>query len=512
MLTTIKYFFQGKTYLRTIAEILLYGYLLFWWSWKLNSLPGLHGDEAWMGIMADSYKTEGFHSIYGMNHYTGILQALSSYLSFYFFESGVGQLRIPGVLFNLIGVIIISRILKAYSQQSSILFLLFIGQSAIYLILPRIAWEVNSFTMILMAIYLLVVTKIVKTNAKPRPILIILFLMINLLGTYNHIIYASVSFAALFGLLIWSGHNKTYCYKNLIILLFVNLFNLAALHILMSFFNVIFDVKYGMIWGSSIIILVLLEVHLFAYAFEMDFNFKIRIPRYVVLIIASAGLATFVFCHGLAFFDVLTNYKIFLNIYSYPVALGIKAFFIFPAIILCISCIYHLWKDVFSFGKTTVPGIILISYLGIFSLFTVHNSVRYYLIIFILIALYLSLKVCHDPKASRTLYLSLVFSFFLSALTLFKAFFLDVKGYKVLEVNIGNEQIESSGHFLPKKNLVDSLRKYRVGKIEYMTDQYFIEEPVMFYKLANPWKEDKRNHAIIDYRGSRGGFIIIIKN
>jgi len=56
--------------------ILFLSYYGFWWLYKLDVLPGLHGDEAWFGLKADEFNRQGIAHLYGMNTYTGILQPL----------------------------------------------------------------------------------------------------------------------------------------------------------------------------------------------------------------------------------------------------------------------------------------------------------------------------------------------------------------------------------------------------------------------------------------------------
>ncbi len=65
-----------------IISILLLLYLIFCWTFKLDDLPGLHGDEAWFGLKAYHLMERPIEKLTGMNYYTGMLQTWTA--SFFF--------------------------------------------------------------------------------------------------------------------------------------------------------------------------------------------------------------------------------------------------------------------------------------------------------------------------------------------------------------------------------------------------------------------------------------------
>lgn len=44
-----------------ISMLFFVAYFGFWWLFKLDTLPGLHGDEAWFGLEGASYRKNGIH-------------------------------------------------------------------------------------------------------------------------------------------------------------------------------------------------------------------------------------------------------------------------------------------------------------------------------------------------------------------------------------------------------------------------------------------------------------------
>ena len=152
---TLRRYFLGKV--KTFSMIVLTVLTIYLWSVCLGEYPGLHGDEAWSANKALDLKAYSLFSWNGMTYYTGCLQYLFSYISFGIFGEGILQLRVVGIIFNFCGLIVIlSYLHKEYSKstQISIFFLMLIGQSAFWMVYPRIAWEVNSFTLLFIAINL----------------------------------------------------------------------------------------------------------------------------------------------------------------------------------------------------------------------------------------------------------------------------------------------------------------------------------------------------------------------
>ncbi|WP_293304241.1 hypothetical protein [Pedobacter sp. UBA5917] len=476
----------------------------------MDTLPGLHGDEAWVGLLGYSYKSHEVKTIFGMNHYTGVLQPLIAFLSFSLFGTGVAQLRFFGVLFNVIGIALMTKMLFNYNRYIPIIFLMLLGQSSIYLVFPRIAWEVNTFTMLMVALSICILGKIISSHLANRLGWIIIFLIINFVGTYNHVIFASFSLSALLGLIAWQKFNKSTDYSQILPVLIVNLINCFIFILTAKYFSELFDVKFLWISIPIALLAILSEGFILRKFLEQNFKVAFKIPRPVLLIFVIFGVPLFFYYHGLALIDVFSNYKVFSSIYSYRPSNAFKLVLTITGIFFGISSLYFILKDLVTKSKGSIPAFIITAHIITFNLFTTNNSIRYYLILFILIFGYLSIKI-FKSRIKNFILLIILISFSINAFIIIQIFSIGPKSYIVNRVMIGNKQIETSGHFLPKKNLVDSLSKHNIGNIEYASDRYFIEQPILFYKLISPWSEDPNKSAYLDYRGEKGGFIIFIK-
>src|SRR5438132_1477176 len=72
--------------------------------WHLGSLPGLHGDEAWVGLRAADILA-GARPIVGMNYYTGALHQYVVACCFLLFGAGTWTLRLPSVIGALLALV-----------------------------------------------------------------------------------------------------------------------------------------------------------------------------------------------------------------------------------------------------------------------------------------------------------------------------------------------------------------------------------------------------------------------
>lgn len=445
-----------------------------------------------------------------MNYYSGILQALVSHYSFYWFKYGVWQLRLSGLFLNVTALILATRFIYLQNQNAAVLFLLLIGQSAIYLNSARIAWEVNTFTMIFIMTMILIIRKVIKKNASYRPAFIFLYLFINSLATYNHIIYASVTLALTTGIFLWSVYNPKSYYFHFIPLGLFSLLNSLLLFIIAKYFSGILQPKFFPSFIACAMFLFWLESVLSCKLLESQVNINCKIPKIFIRVSVIIGVFFFVFFHGIAVIDVFSNYKVFKNVYAFNSGWLIRYFYLTFSLCLCFFSVYYISKDLQIKGPASIPAFIILMYVATFSLFTTSNSSRYYLILFFLLAMYLSLRLSRTQFRKPIVSFTLI-SFLISISIISSVFLTGIKAYKVYQVHIGNSE-ESSGHFLPKKNLIDSISKYRVNRIDYLTDRYFIEQPILFYKTIQPWKIAYGSEAIIDYRGINGGYLIFIRH
>ncbi|MGF7082983.1 hypothetical protein [Mucilaginibacter sp. UYCu711] len=475
-------------------------YFIFWWLYKLAIMPGLHGDEAWAGLKAIDFKKNHIHQLSGMNHYTGILQPYFSSIAFSWFGKGVFQLRIIGPVFNFIGLLILFFIFKPaqYLRVTLILFSI-IAQSVFLLITPRIAWEVNSFTLFFISLLLFAV-RIIQTNKNSfiQRLGYALFLIVNILGTYNHVIFSCVSIAGLLGLLFWSLHNKSLEYKNLIILCSIN-----ALNLLLLFYGMQAEInKLVPVLGYVILIiffLIIFELYLLYRLTEIKVNnFQITISPFIFTLLSIIFINCFAYFHGVAFFQLVTNNKVLLHFFSYDTNFVQSVLYIICGCTYLLFLIKFLIQDILNPAKAIFAWVI-ISYFGLFSLYTTNCSFRYYLSILIISSVYIALKFNQHPKGIYIFYIIMTLTTLSINKNLFDIFINEHRIVKPVYFNMGNGVMETSAHFLPNKPVIDFLKRNKTQVITYGSNRYFLEQPIKFYYSIKPWVKTANKAATIDY-------------
>lgn len=162
---------------------------------RLPSFPGLHGDEAWVGLRALEQQANGMFTLRGMNGYTGSLFPQLVTLASSVFSPGMFSLRLPGAVFNCLALLLMTVALWKRGT-AALCFLLLMGSSLLFLFYSRVAWEVNALQNFLLALVVLALTSLLRSTRSPPASVFLLFLAFAL-GTWNHLIFmaAALSFA-----------------------------------------------------------------------------------------------------------------------------------------------------------------------------------------------------------------------------------------------------------------------------------------------------------------------------
>lgn len=508
--------FRTKSTKHTLIILISFFYFSFWWIFKIDYFPGLHADEAWAGLKAHQFNTQGVGDLYGMNRYTGSFQPLLCSLVFRIADVGVPQLRVPGIIFNLLALLIIY--IALLSQKKPIvlmIFLLMFSQSALYLIAPRVAWEVNTLTLLFTSLFAASLSKIVEEENPVNKWWVGTFLIVNVLGTYNHILFSCISAAAGIGVVLSYLYDKKQSLQKAFPILAINSLNILMVFLAMKYWsNVFVPPKFTILLSLSFLVLFL-EIALVEKFLKLS-KFIPRIFRVKTIIIDIAlaiFLATFILYHGKAFFDVVSNYKLLTHAYSYEFGLLAKAIFLCIGAITCFYLFFYLAEDIKRNGKLSVFAFGIITYLGILSIYTINNSFRYYLSIYVLINLYMAIKIRGGVRRALPLIGSWIIAAIMVNASLIKIFVSSEKEIKAIELVIGNGQVETSAHFLPKEPLISFLKQHKIGQIHYISDRYFLEHPILFYQQIEPWPQSTDSTAVIeyDYTGNNNGYFMLIK-
>jgi hypothetical protein len=503
---------------KTLAKSAPIGVFLFlvyfgsWWLFKLDILPGIHGDEAWAGLKANEFNKTGIDHLYGMNTYTGILQPLMSSLFFKSIGLGIYQLRITGVIFNMLALIIICITLHAHKKGLiSVFFLLIFSQSALYLISPRVAWEVNTFTLFFISLLIAATVNIMADMTEFKPFWAMLFFIGNILGTYNHILFSCISVAALIAVVLWSLYNKTRSLQRTTVLLVFNLINMTLVFISMRYWldRSVFQTPYLVVLMTAAILTVEIIILKKLPNLTTYHSFRVNIHAHFIYLILAILLISFIVFHGMALFRVMSNYELIIHAYSYPFTPIIKLLFLAGGCVIGFYLCFYLAEDIKD-KSGSLYAFFIIGYLGLLSVYTTNCSFRYYLSIYPVVSLYLAIKMGKRIKRAIPLIISLILTVVLINIFMFQIFNYPERPIKAMDITIGNGQVETSAHFLPSKPLIDFLRENEIDKIHYISEQYFLEQPVLFYQLIEPWRQEPGNTAIIDYdySGNKHGYML----
>ncbi|MGY8660841.1 hypothetical protein Q3C01_00550 [Bradyrhizobium sp. UFLA05-109] len=177
---------------------------------RLNSFPGLHGDEAWVGLRAFEQEARGMFTLRGMNGYTGSLFPEIVTVIFSIISPGVGSLRLAGVVLNslALGLTVLAL---GRRGAAAIYFVLLMGSSLLFLFYSRIAWEVNALQNLLLSLVLLALPHVLEPG-RSRPKWLFLLLFTFSLGCWSHAIFAAAALsfaaAATFVALKWPGEGS----------------------------------------------------------------------------------------------------------------------------------------------------------------------------------------------------------------------------------------------------------------------------------------------------------------
>ncbi|QPF94575.1 hypothetical protein [Bradyrhizobium commune] len=177
---------------------------------RLDSFPGLHGDEAWVGLRALEQQARGMFTLRGMNGYTGSLFPEIVSLVFAMVPAGTGSLRLAGAILNGLALGATAQALRKRGA-AALYFALAMGSSLLFLFYSRVAWEVNALQNLLLALVLLALPHLLQPDRRSHRWLFLLLLAFSL-GCWSHAIFvaAALSFAAatLLVALKWPGESS----------------------------------------------------------------------------------------------------------------------------------------------------------------------------------------------------------------------------------------------------------------------------------------------------------------
>lgn len=469
---------------------------------------GLHGDEALLGLDGIQILKVGISKPYGMNKYTGILQAFMNSLSFKIFGINVNSLRITGVISNIISLFILIKILKnRIGVKAILIFLLLFAQSIFLLCYSKIAWEVCSFNFLFIATSLFSIHKIEQNKQKNNWFYVFMFLFLTLLGSYNHILFSNILVTLFFSIFFYVWFNKVN-QSDFLLKLFsitiISLFNITCLFVFMELFVDIVWNKIGFLIFISPFILIILEIIIFKKILSLIsllFNFlnQKSLPNKILKnIIIFIPILLFLKFHFFNFFDVLGNNIIIMRLFSYSPNYILKWYFMLVSGIIVSLTTYFLVTD-FIKKTTTIWSYFIIFYLGIFCLYTIGSSIRYYHILTIFLFLFLSSHLLILQQKFKFEFITVIMiNLILVQIILWNNNLDQNRKVNAMIFKIGLKNTETSAHFLNFSKVIDYVRKNNIGEIK-TTETFFIGNVFSFYRNVYPEIKTYNNSAYINY-------------
>lgn len=467
---------------------------------------GLHADEAWMGLDGIGILNNGITKPYGITNYTGILQSLVDSVVFKFFGIGVVSLRLGGIICNIVSlVVLVWFLIKRVNLYTGLFFLLLIAQSTLFLCYSKIAWEVCSFSLLFISISIVTLYKSGSAKGLVKYMMHFVFLLTAFLGVYNHIIFSSFLMAIFIGLFMWMTFEEkepnSYTLNGLF-LTFLGLFNAMVLYVIMNSFITGLWEMFGKLIFIMPLLIFAIEIFFIdriSSAFELFLHFlsKIKWPKIISKGIPLLFLLAFLIIHAVTLFQILSQEIIFIRVFSYELNTFQKIYLWLIPMSIFIFSGYHLVKDLRQ--KNQVPlTYLLIAYMGILCIYTQGISIRYFIILTLLLFLYISFKLSFEWKMVRNYFLiGLVINvIFIQAL--------------LWDINLDNDRKvsattfkikfrqETSAHFLNFSPVLNFIQLNKIGKLK-TPEPYFIGYVFKFYKFEYNQIEKYQNTMEIEY-------------
>lgn len=486
-----------------LFTIAISGYLLLVMTVNLSSFPGLHADEAWVGLNANNIIYNGARTIHGVNTYTSSFYSWLISLGFRGWGVHLFTLRFLGVFLTFLGFIIVLCSLYKYVDKKSIfLYLALLLSCSSLLLFPRIAWEVCALQGFLLSIKFAILLKYFK-GYKLGYIDVFVFLAVTSIGVINHFIFIFESLGlALAALLL----QLRYFNKNTIELFYLSVLSsgwVAVIYLIKpSITEEFFQTYRYALLVTTLLILVTIDWFFLKTRFRIVHRLDRLDRKYLKLLYGSAFLFSlgilgflvekFVATHTWSFFGTISGIVVIERLSSYLLtAVESRWLEITWGALIAIFILRGFQKltnkldveklqiDVFCYFYT-------LSCLLFISL-SPGNSDRYYIIPVYLFVASFPLVVRNHQVSSRSRYfwgaLILWFGLTLSLeQSLLWKNILSTENRPPVLVRYHNYQ-DSSSHFLKHNELLQYLRERKICHIDINTS-YFIYFPLDFHFLT----------------------------
>ena len=463
--------------------------------YRLSRFPGLHADEAWMGLRALEIMQKGFFSVHGMNRYSGAAFPELVTVAFSALGVNVFSLRLLGALLNWAAVALVVATFWHRGKAPFYAALLF-ASSLLFLFYSRVAWEVSALENFALALIIFALSRLLSASP-PRFEDAFLFFSAFAFATWNHFIFlgAVLSFT-ITALFIFLREANT----RIVLLGTLNLLVPALLYYGKPHLRDGDFISHALPALLSGVTLLLGTSLLFV---TIDRRISPSIARFIATKpFLSRRLALLLMCcvfagliytfreHLMAFFGTLSGVIMRERVVSYVTEPADSIPGLLWAAVLVGVFFVFLIRATLSTAPypSTLRCVLLVwpaAFLAIIQFIAPWSADRYYLIPHFIFLVSLALVFDEIPVLwKRALDVVLIIGF-VQGQFFFWSEATKTKNRRPIEVRFGPYYDDKSAHFLRLDQLESVLRQKGVCEIE--SSSYFILEPLEFLQKSHPF-------------------------
>ncbi len=503
---------------------------------NLDVLPGLHGDEAWVGLRARQIVLGEPSSIHGMNGYTGGAFPVLVAASFRAFGMSVGSLRGVGVALNLATIALLAGAAAVVGRGRGVFALLFlIGGSTLMTSKTRIAWELTACGPVLAALAIL--TCVLWLRAEERlsrratTLGSLAVFVVNATGVYNHFIFLSFA-AALFVATALSVLHRSG--SRGVQLLLVQAVSMANVAVLAGAKLLLFSTHASVPFAGWIVVAGLVaEAILVGWLLASPRSPVVVLERWLsrhgarvskaLWALVGGGLLAFGGFHLVAFVQTLVNDAVLARLYSEampPPLFGASLGFAAMVVVLYARALVLALRGRLALGDGSYFLLVLPACsAAALSLVVTSNTLRYYMLtnLALIMGAWVSWLALSRRASHAVFGVIVAYAAWLNAHVVATVRHRDhYESARPIRVDLGLEDLRravtqtgqrpaadpapnrGSAHFLSTLGCFERMRRDGVTAVE-TTQPFFIKGPLDFYRATRPDGAVAGMTAVINY-------------
>jgi hypothetical protein len=510
---------------------------------NLDVLPGLHADEAWVGLRARRILLGEERSIHGMNGYTGAAFPYLVAASFRAFGVSVWSLRGIGAALNLVTIGLLAATAAVVNRGRGLFALLFlIGGSTLMTSKARVAWELTACGPVLAALGILTCALWLqgegRLSSRGAVLGSIAVFLVNATGVYNHFLFIAFAAALFVATTLTAVHDATERAASLLIVQAVSMANVA---VLAGAKLLLFSTQASVPCAGLIVVASLVVEGIFVGSLLTSARSPVaavegllsrhcaRISRGAWALVAI-GAAAFGGFHLFAFIQTLANDVVLARLYSEtmrPHLLETSALFAaFLAVLYLRALVRALKRRLALPGAAYFLVVLPACCAAALPLLVTSNAIRYYMLpnLAFIMGVWVAWLTLSRTESCMALAAFIGYAAWLNVHVVGIVSRRDhYESARPIRVDLGMEDFRrfvvgtgqrppadpapnrGSAHFLSTRATFERMRRDGVTEVE-TTQPIFIKGPLEFYRRASPDGIAAGSTAVINYdEHVRGG-------